>query len=348
MTASPPENSPFRILSLDGGGIRGAFIASCLAEMEEHLELPLGRYFDLIAGTSTGGIIALALALGEPASRIRDLYRDEGASIFTRPTPLPVRGTALAVRLAVNRMGRKLGLDYDMLRRPKYGQERLRAALSGVYGERTLEEMGTRVLIPAVDLTRGQTVVFKTPHQPGFIRDRKYRALDVALATSAAPLYFPPASIEEGSRHVDGGVWNNNPSMSAYAEAVRISRDCRRPEDPTFTADDVLMLSIGTGQARLFAEPPEGRAGAAWWSANLLNLVTVSQAQGTVFQMRYVLDQRYHRIDFDMPDGTWGLDAVSRTPQLLHLGKEKAAEHFSAVREQFLTAPTAPYVPFER
>ena len=141
---APPSSAPiagrqfpFRILSLDGGGIRGAFAAAFLARIEQEIGSPITDYFDLIAGTSTGGIIALALGLGEPAARIRDLYEKRGSQIFTRRVHVRVPGWQ---RACVALAKRKLPtLDLGVLQRSKYPAQPLREALTELFGTRTLE-----------------------------------------------------------------------------------------------------------------------------------------------------------------------------------------------------------------
>lgn len=338
-----PEAPAFRILSLDGGGIRGAFTAAFLAEIERQLSHPIGEYFDLIAGTSTGGIIALALALGVPAARIQTFYCEHGPLIFKR-RPSRLRWPK-PVKDVVNRALRRVGVDVDWLMHSKYEAGCLRTSLQEVFGDRTLEEAETRLLIPSIDLTNGRPVTFKTPHQPNFVRDRRFRAVEVALATSAAPSYFPHAVIEGGSAYIDGGFWANNPSIAAYVEAMKIRQVCARPADPIFSPDDVLMLSIGTGKPRCYAEPPPGGPGIAWWISPLLTIAPLSQSQGAVFQAQYLLGDRYHRVDFDMPHAPWGLDAVDKIQQLCHLGRTEAATWLGKLRETVFTDPVPRYTP---
>lgn len=338
---------PFRILSLDGGGIRGAFTAAFLADIEDRLGCRICEYFDLVAGTSTGGIIAAALAAGEPASRIVQFYRERGPAIFTRP----YRPRSLIGKLSrwlTNRCLRQSGIDADWLWSPKYEATALTASLEEVFGDRTMEELRhCRAVIPSVDLTKGQTVVFKTPHLPGLIRDRRFRIVDVIRATTAAPTYFPHATFGVGSAYVDGGVWANNPAMVAMAEALRIGKECRRPTlDPPVSLDTIQIFSIGTGRAPYFAKPPATGAGIAWWLAPLIDLVGVSQAQGVHFQSGYILDDRYYRVDFDLPNGSWKLDCIEVIDQLIHLGAAKSAEHLPKIHDQFFRRPTARYLPF--
>jgi hypothetical protein len=113
-----------------------------------------------------------------------------------------------------------------------------------------------------------------------------------------------------------------------------------------FNLESVQLLSIGTGKAPLFAVPPAAGAGVAWWAKGILDLVSITQAQGVHFQSRYILGDRYHRTDFDVPDGTWRLDAVDRLSQLIHLGRNRSAEEVTRLKLRFLTERAEPYKPF--
>ena len=344
-----PASQPFRILSLDGGGIRGAFTASFLAAIEERLGHSVTDHFDLIAGTSTGGIIAVAMAFGERCERIRDFYSARGPEIFTRRPRLPVAKWLTPLMWFADRKLRPYKLDVDCLRQSKYDGIALRAALVEVFGNRTLEDAKKRLIVPAVDLISGNTVVFKTPHQPNSFRDRHSRAVDVVLSTTAAPTYFPHAVMNPGTAYMDGGVWADNPSIAAYVEAIKIREVCTRSGiDPVFSPEDIQILSVGTGRPNYSKTPPEAGAGIGWWSGHLLDVVFTSQAQGVYNQCRYVLGNRYHRIDFDLADSTWGLDSVELIPKLLQIGSEKAAEHYAKLRhELFSYGVTHPYHPFD-
>lgn len=352
--AGGDEPRPFRILSLDGGGIRGAFIAGFLAMVEEKTGRRIGEHFDLIAGTSTGGIIAAAVAFREPASRIEQFYRDRGALIFRRWWEQPACWPRRAWRWIYRRPAwvgdlalRRLGLDTSWLRRSKYEAKELAAALLDVFADRPLGEAQTRLVIPSVNMTNGQTKVFKTPHLPNHFIDRHLRVVDAVLATTAAPTYFPHAVIQKGSRYVDGGLWANNPSMVAIVESIRISKECKRPGiDPVFELDDTHMLSVGTGSSTFFADPPEKGAGVAWWASRLLDLISISQSQGVHFQAKAILADRYDRIDFAIPDGSWKLDSVNLVEQMIHNGRQKAVEVLAAMRPRVFDATVAPYRPF--
>lgn len=202
-----PKDREFRILSLDGGGIRGVFTASFLAELEKEF-LPAGRRiyecFDLITGTSTGGIIALGLSLGLPAQEMANLYVNRGMEIF----PLqPTSGV------------RKLQRTLRHLLHYRYERNGLQRVLEDVLGSRLLEDAKVPLCIPSCDGSFGEVYVFKTPHHPDFKKDRYETMVKVALSTSAAPTYFQP--MDSGSyQHLDGGLWANNPIMVGLTEAL--------------------------------------------------------------------------------------------------------------------------------
>jgi predicted acylesterase/phospholipase RssA len=339
----------FRVLSLDGGGIRGAFIAACLARIEAETQRRISDYFDLIVGTSTGGIVALALALGEPASRVLELYRNSGRAIFTRrqPPPIPLLER---LYLSIAKRYRVPALDLDALYRAKYSDEPLRAALSAVFGVRTLGDITRcRVVIPSIDLVRGQTITFKTAHQPGFMRDLHLLAVDAALATSAAPTYFPQASLAGRRAYTDGGLWANNPALVGYAEAAKISQVCNRPGiDPAFGLDDIWMLSIGTGKPQYYAKPGATDDGLIWWGERIFDVAGGAQSQGVHFQAQYLMGaQRYTRIDFDMPTAPWALDDVSVVDDLVHFGEQAAVAAFPQIAPTFLTGGKTAFQPFQ-
>jgi patatin-like phospholipase/acyl hydrolase len=346
VTASPPASPTFKILSLDGGGVRGAFIAAFLAKIQENLPCPLIQYFDLMAGTSTGGLIAVALALKVSAEDVREFYRDHARAVFKRRPP-KLFGL---MRFAIDALTKHFapGIDAEWLFHSKFDAAPLQEELRKRLGDRRLGEAKCRLVIPAVDLTAAKVVVFKTPHRPGFIRDRHYLARDVVLATTAAPSYFPHATIKPGSAYSDGGLWANNPAIVGYVEAVKIAQECTRAgSDRPFTAADVQMLSIGTGRRSYFAKPNADDTGLKWWAPRLLNVMGEAQSEGIHQQMLYILGDRYTRIDFDIPDGEWGLDSLDIVDELMHFGEQKAVENFPSLRAKHFHQANAHYVPFE-
>ena len=160
-----------RILTIDGGGIKGVFPASFLATVEDTIGDNIANYFDLIVGTSTGGIIALGLGLGLSAKEILDFYEESGPLIFGGNRVL--------------RYLRWLGMA-------KYNSDNLREKLTDCFGRKKLGDSTKRLVIPCLNLETGAVHVYKTAHHSRLLRDYKEEVVEVALATSAAPTYFPP------------------------------------------------------------------------------------------------------------------------------------------------------------
>ena len=213
------SDQPFRILSLDGGGIKGIFTAAVLADLEANFldGGAVSDYFDLVVGTSTGGIIALGLGAGLGASQLLDLYSSQGREIF------PPKGRPL----------RKV-LQYF---KASYRSEPLDRIIYDVLGDLRLRDSQVRLCIPSLDRKYGDVYVFKTPHHPDFIKDGEELMTKVAAATSAAPSYFKP--VEDGYIFADGGVWANNPIMIGLVEALSSFKTKR---------SDIAVLSIGCGE----------------------------------------------------------------------------------------------------
>jgi uncharacterized protein len=236
-----------RVLSIDGGGIKGALPASFLAMIEKSTGERIVDHFDLIAGTSTGGIIALGLGLGFSASAILDFYANEGPKIFS------TFGAFASLR---------------QLRRAKYDPDPLRDALNCILGERLLGESETRLIIPAFDSTLGTVWVFKTSHHPRLEIDHRVKAIDVAMATAAAPTYFPAHQTEAGAVLVDGGVWANNPVGIAVVETTAVLG---------WPPDQVRVLSLGCTSV-----PLDVPANAGYLTHNLgiLDLLFQGQSAG--------------------------------------------------------------------
>ncbi len=288
---------PYRILSLDGGGIRGVIPALVLAELERLAGRPVSQMFDLIAGTSTGGILALGLAKpapdGGPAYRALDmasLYQSEGATIFSKPWP------------------RRL-LSLWGLAEEKYAANGIEGVLARYFGEARLKDALTDVLVTGYEMER---------RQPFFFRSSRARCNSIydfpmaaaARATSAAPTFFEPAKVgtSTGAGYfalVDGGVFANNPAMCAYVDAVA---EGHRPED-------IRLVSIGTGQTgdRLCYQDA-CKWGAAQWARPFINIALDSVSAAVDYQLRHVLrhdagqPKRYWRFQTTLAPANEGMD----------------------------------------
>jgi uncharacterized protein len=271
-----------RVLTLAGGGFLGLYTAVVLEGLEERAGVPLGRCFDLIAGTSIGAVLGLALAFEVPMSRLTRLFVERGPAVFSHRA-LPSGALSRLVDLTRSVMG------------PKYSGEALLEALAAEFGERRLRDARHPVVIPAVDVGSCQTKIFKTPHVPASEGDGALRAVDVAMAACAAPAYFPAVRIKE-RLFADGGLFAVAPDQVALHEMEHfMGADLERVE----------MLSIGTATAHY--RPREGvndeQAGAVGWLSDgrlILTLLSVQQ-QHVQAMVEDRLGPRYLRLDADWP-----------------------------------------------
>jgi patatin-like phospholipase/acyl hydrolase len=325
----PDEGKSFRILSLDGGGIRGVFPAALLARVEEHLEYPIGRYFDLIAGTSTGGIIAIGLGLGLPAREILKLYAEEGPAIFDQ------RHGAVEnwVRQKMRAMAHLLVT--------KHSSEPLRRALEGVLHRRKLGESRTRLVIPAWHPVLERVYIYKTAHHPRLETDYKQPAIDAAMATAAAPTFLQPHMTQSAVELVDGGVWANNPIGVAAIEAIGMLG---------WPRDKLKILSIGaindTGRLpRLRGKLP--------MAASVTRLFMAGQAHSAIGTAKIITGDGHERkaiwrIDQQAPDGRYTLDNAARIAEMRDRAFAEAREQLPELRRHFFGQPAPVFVPFHK
>jgi patatin-like phospholipase/acyl hydrolase len=271
---------PFQILSLSGGGYLGLYTICVLADIEDRIGAPLATRFDLIAGTSVGGIIAIGIANEVPASRIKEAFERNGTRIFTdRKAP---RGAAA-----------KLVDITRYLFRPKYDPGPLRDTIIDILGADTrIGDLKHPCIIPTVCLTKGGPQIFKTDHHPDFRRDHRLKAVDVALATSAAPTYFPIAEIADGL-YADGGLYANSPDLIALHEAEHFFEISRT---------DIRLLSVGTTTSKFsFAHGGGTRFGMMQWAMGqrLVQATISSQQQIVDNVVRHRLRDHYVRLDME-------------------------------------------------
>lgn len=303
MPDRPPDR--FQILALDGGGIRGLYTASLLAALEKGLGSRVVDHFDLIAGTSTGGIIALGLALGKSPEDLAAFYRDDGPSIFPRP-----KGVRAWFR---------------HLRGVKYDAVALEVALRREFGEQRLAECSRALVIPTYNLDKDKPVVLKTPHHPEFWADPEIEAWKAALATSAAPTYLPATAEIRDCRHVDGGVWANNPALAGVIEAHRFLG---------VPLGAIHVLTIGTGSVVKDRSEALSRGGLWAWRSDGADVLLRAQSEGAQNQVRLLLgDERVMRINPAVPL-TWGdLDVIRR--EFSGHGQEDAKTHLAEITKRF-------------
>lgn len=339
--SEPAAGQPRRILCLDGGGIRGAFTATVLADWETMTGERITDHFDLIAGTSTGGILAIGLGMGMRPADMVEFYKTEGPTIFPGGG---FRGKALEIQQWF-----AAKFDRAVLR------ERLEAAFKKAPEKSPLLAASrVRLAITAYDAETDMPKIYRTPHSDEGKLDRHRHRLDVAMATSAAPTYFEATQVEN-VRAVDGGVWANSPTAVALAEAVRLGWD------PT----EVRMLSVGTlftpnvlaqpinvdgATVRAVLAPFIGSLKAtvaSWlwpfdvslqgklgWLPTIANLLMKTQVQTADHVCRSLLGSRYLRVD--MPTPEIPMDDATAINKLVGYGQAAARQYFERARDEFL------------
>jgi uncharacterized protein len=306
------------VLAIDGGGVKGVLPASVLATLEDAIDGRIVDHFDLIVGTSTGGIIALGLAAGISPAEIRDFYLTRGPRIF--------EGNG------ITRGGRRWVTA-------KYNQASLRTELDDIFGSRRLGESTTRLVIPSMDVNSGRVHLWKTAHDARFVQDYKHQIVDIAMATSAAPTYFRAFLSESGAPLIDGGVFANNPAGLAAVEAVGVLN---------WPREAVAILSIGCG-----AEPLNVRT-AKWWRSGILGVARnmsavfmTAQSDSSLGTATHLIGDRtkFFRLNPALPNGRYGLDVTTELATLSAHGDTEARHRLRELQDVFFSAPAEPFVP---
>lgn len=268
-SASQPQPD-FHILALSGGGFRGLYTATVLKHLEESLGAPLANRFDLICGTSAGGLLALGLAAEIPASELQTMFERDGKRIFGSRSLLRRFLTKWVVA--------------------KHSADGLRSVLEERFQHQTIGDLRHRILIPAVNYSSGKGQFFKTPHAPNFEMDHRRRLVDVGLATAAAPTYFPLHRIEDEGVFADGGLVGNSPGLFGLHEARQV---LQVHPDATIRVLAIGTMTLGTtlrGSAWL-------NRGIFMWGAKVFDLVISAQENAVDAMLQHLLDTNYVRID---------------------------------------------------
>ena len=317
----------FRILTLSGGGYRGLYAAKVLADLEEQTNQPIGRYFDLIAGTSSGGIVALAVAYEIPMKDVVEMFKTHGQDIF-----------------------KKQKFSFFSIFKSTYSGNGLKAQISKFFFDKKIGDLKHNVIIPAINYSAGVPVVFKTPHHESFVRDLHLKIVDVAMATSAAPIYFPKYEFNH-SNYVDGGLFANNPSLLAIHEAQHFFG---------IPKDNISLLHVGTLSSQTSDVVKKNQKGGMtdWAKGMLLNkapkniieLTLASQQQMMTHMTRHMLNEKYFNIDANVSkdaNSYIGLDRHDEyaTNVLLSHAQQSSKEalgnpFISALLEKQTNAPT--------
>ena len=286
-----------RILSLDGGGIRGLITALWLKRLEDELKEPLYRHFDIIAGTSTGAILACGVAKGMSPSRIVDLYINQGKEVFPGP----------ASRLW-SRGWRSLSQGISA---PKYDGKGLKRVLKSVFRGARFGSLKQLTMVVTYDVTQRRPIVFKTSKA----EHADLSVWKLCAASSSAPTYFPAHLLELADRRVpliDGGVVANNPTACAIAEAAK--------HHPSIPVREFVVASFGTGESTRSITADEALEwGAAEWAIPIIDVLFDGSADSVdyiaqqlipqYFRFQAKLDKAYD--DMDNADAT-NLAALER------------------------------------
>ena len=299
-----------KILSIDGGGIRGIIPAMILDAIEKRTDKKIFKAFDLIAGTSTGGILGLALTMPNSAgtapqytaqSLVR-LYEQEGKHIFALPVWHRIRSLG--------------GLSEE-----KYPSEEFEKLLETYFEGTCLKEALTDVLIPSYDMKCGQSRFFKSRKAKKYPSEN-FLMRDVARATSAAPTYFEPyenASFLTGHPLVDGGIFANHPAMCAFAEAKKLNPSAK-----------ILLVSLGTGELTRHLEYEDAKNwGMLRWIRPLFRIIFDGASDTVDYQLRQLLPdtesgKSYYRFQPKLSKGNDDMDDATETN--LHALKSVAEE----------------------
>lgn len=271
----------FKILAIDGGGIRGVFPAYVLYCMSQRLDVRILDHVDMIAGTSTGSIIAAGIACNVEPERIVALYREKGPTIFSfKKSLLP-------------QLPKKIRPGFKSM----YDNKGLSAELKKVFNAIKLGEITTPLLLPATDIGYGGVHVFKSGYSKEFTRDKNVLVREAVMASCSAPTFFNPLKVGEYLL-ADGGLWANNPSLAAVIDAQR------RLNIPM---TDIQIFSLGTGHAKTSYGVKNDRKWGllrGWKGPEFISFLMSLQAQSTHNYLQLMLKpEQLLRIDFesDMP-----------------------------------------------
>jgi uncharacterized protein len=294
----------FRILSCDGGGIRGVLTAVLLDRLQaQYPALLQGKpnTLTMFAGTSTGGILALGLAAGLSPAKIRDLYVINGKLIFDASWAHDV-------------------VELGGLSGAKYDNVNLKQILQETFGALKLKDLKHRVLIASFSLDNQDTDPSQRSWSPKFFHnfpgtdsDGESFVVDVAMSTSAAPTYFPSYGV-----FIDGGVIANNPSMAAVAQVL----DGRNQPEERASLVQVKLLSVGTGDSLQYIAGQDHDWGDAQWIKPILTVMMDGSVGVADFQCRQLLGSRYCRVEPEFPAGqSFPMDDVSKIVDLMNFAQ---------------------------
>lgn len=310
----------YKILSIDGGGIKGIAPASLLANIEETTTKRIVDYFDLIVGTSTGGILALALGLGFSAREILSLYLDNGSRIFKKK---PFLKSLFGARSSI------------------YDASALQNLLSEKFKGKLLGQSKVRLVIPAFDIVNNTVCMFKTSHHPRLEMDYTMPAQDVALSTAAAPYFFPPHKTVKDRFLVDGGMFANNPTLVGVVEGLSLLQ---------WPKEQIRVLSLGcTEDTPEYSKLAGKKSGLLHWRLGMIDLAFNSQSAYSLGAAKLLLDDRNNdkilRISSVLPKGDVSLDDIQQSRKLAGIGQENARQNLEKIQQVFLEEKAEIFTP---
>ncbi|WP_257008130.1 CBASS cGAMP-activated phospholipase [Bacillus sp. FJAT-45350] len=302
-----------KMLCIDGGGIRGVFALAILEALEEEFQCPIGELFDVVAGTSTGSVIAASICLNRKMSDVHESYTTYGKKIFVRQT--------------------KIGLFKSV-----YSDQYLRRFLQKAFGEKTMADIKKPLLIPAVDVTHGKPYVHRSNYGHEESGDLSLKVWDAVLSSCSAPVYFPPNNINNKYLSIDGGLWANNPSLVCMTEGLHHFKK---------NMNEIKIMSIGTGQQNIdFTIDDNLNWGVNHWlpfhlptmkvTPKLLDLALHLSSESVTYHCHLLLGKQYLRINTDLGKEI-PFDEVKYMNELSELGMKVFNEKVEEVKA-FITS----------
>ena len=301
------EDAFFKILSLDGGGVRGIFSARVLDLIEQKLGIDIHNTFDLIVGTSTGSIVAASVAVKNDLSKLVKDYEECAKKTFKK-TFFPLK----------------------YLCKSKYDSKHLKKFLHDAFGEIKLGDIEVPLIINATNVSTGTVHVFKSRYQQHqrnpsqYIRDGGIPLYKAVLASCSAPVYFDPVKVDDGLI-CDGGLWANNPALVGYTDAINNFQHDHKT---------IKILSIGTGKCSKFY-PPASNWGlwTGWQGEKIVNLAMLCQNQYAQNCLNLIMPNNILRINSEIDD--WALDCYKSIPMLKELASSAVVNDGEKIK-QFL------------
>src|SRR5690606_34223909 len=298
-----------KILCIDGGGIRGVYAVAILQEIEKEFNQPISDMFDMVAGTSTGAIVAASTVMKLDMRDVQDSYIKYGKKIFTKQSTFG-------------------------LRKSVYSDRYLRHYIQEAFGEILLSDIGKPLLIPSVDITHGNPFVHRSNYGNDEQSDQSIKLWDAVLSSCSAPVFFPPNNINNRYLAIDGGLWANNPSLVCITEAQHHFKK---------ELADIQIMSIGTGLQKIdFSIETKNEWGVNTWlpfhlpsmrmTPKLLDLALHLSSESVTYHCQHLLGDNYFRINEDL-----GQEIPFDAPEYVDLLSKLGEQSFQKQKEEIIT-----------